>query len=58
MSDEIDQNMKIGQDTWFFLRVFSPAHFVHWKLRQQALKSFGWVVGAPEIITSALLFLN
>ena len=36
MSDEIDQNMKIGQKTWFFLRFFPQAHFNHWKLRQAA----------------------
>ena len=31
MSDEIDQEMKIGQDTCFFLRLFSPAPFDQWK---------------------------
>ena len=36
MSDEIDQKMKIGQNTWLFLRIFSPTHFDHWKLRQAA----------------------
>ena len=49
---------KSWSDHLFFLDFFPPAHFVHWKLRQQVLKSFGWVVGAPEIITSALLFQN
>ena len=34
VSDEIDQKMKVGQNTRFFLRFFSPAHFDHWKLRQ------------------------
>ena len=33
VSDEIDQKTKVGQNTWFFLRFFSPAHFAHWKLR-------------------------
>ena len=32
MPDEIDQKMKVGQNTWFFLRFFSPAHFDHWRL--------------------------
>ena len=36
MSDEIDQEMKIGQNTWFLLRFFPPAHVDHWKLRQAA----------------------
>ena len=36
MSDQIDQKMKVGQNTWFFLRFFSPAHFDHRKLRQAA----------------------
>ena len=36
MSDEDDQEMKIGKKTWFFLRFFSQAHFDHWKLRQAA----------------------
>ena len=41
MSDEIDQKTKVGQNTRFFLRFFSPAHFDHQKLR----KSFWWWVG-------------
>ena len=36
VSDEIDQKMKVGQNTCFFLRFFPPAHFDHWKLRQGA----------------------
>ena len=33
VSDKIDQKTKVGQNTRFFLRFFSPAHFDHWKLR-------------------------
>ena len=33
VSDEIDHKTKIGQNTRFFLKIFSPAHFDHWKLR-------------------------
>ena len=36
VSDEIDQKMKVGQNTCFFLRFFSAAHFDLWKLRQTA----------------------
>ena len=37
VSDEIDQKIKVGQNTCFFLfLIFSPAHFDHWKLRQAA----------------------
>ena len=36
MPDEIDQKRKVDQNTWFFLRFFSPAHFDHWKLRYAA----------------------
>ena len=36
VSDKIDQKMKVGQKTWFFLRFFPPAHFDHQKLRQTA----------------------
>ena len=32
MSDQIDQKMKVGQNTWIFLKFFPPAHFDHWKL--------------------------
>ena len=38
VSDKIDQKTKVGQNTRFFLRIFFPAHFDHWKLR----KSFWW----------------
>ena len=31
MSDEIDQKLIVGQNTYFFLRFFPPAHFDHWK---------------------------
>ena len=34
VSDKIDQKMKVGQNTRFFLRIFFPAHFDHWKLRR------------------------
>ena len=33
VSDEIDQKIKVGQNTCFFLRIFPPAHFDHRKLR-------------------------
>ena len=33
MLNEIDQKTKVDQNTRFFLRFFSPAHFDHWKLR-------------------------
>ena len=36
VSDEIDQKMKVGKNTWFFLRFFFPAHLDHWKLRYPA----------------------
>ena len=36
VSDEIDQKTKVGQNTWFFLRFFFPAHFDHWMLRYTA----------------------
>ena len=32
MSDEIDQKAKNVVNIKFFLRIFSPAHFNHWKL--------------------------
>ena len=32
LSDEIDQKIKVHQDTWYFLRFSLPAHFDHWKL--------------------------
>ena len=41
MSDEIDQKIKVDQNTWFFLRFFSPAHFDHRKLRKELLKVSG-----------------
>ena len=44
MPDEIDQKRKVDQNTWFFLRFFSPPHFSHWKLRYELLKVDGWVV--------------
>ena len=31
--DKIDQKIKVGQNTWFFLKFFSLTHFEHWKLR-------------------------
>ena len=45
MPDEIDQKRKVDQNTWFFLRFFSPPHFSHWKLRYELLKVDGWVGG-------------
>ena len=41
MFDKNDQKTKVGQNTTFFLRFFSPAHFDHQKLR----KSLWWVGG-------------
>ena len=36
MCDEIEQKMKVDQNTWFFHRFFSPAHLDHRKLRLAA----------------------
>ena len=33
VSDKIDQKTKKVANTRFFLRIFSPAHFDHWKLK-------------------------
>ena len=50
MSDEIDQKTKVGQNTRFFLRFFSPAHFGHWKLRYAASVPGDHGTSVPENI--------
>ena len=52
VSDEIDEIMKVGQNTWFFLRFFPPAHFHHWQLRKQLLKVCWWVGGTFDYSVS------
>ena len=52
MSDKIDLKTKDGQNTRFFLRIFFPAHFDHWKLRKSFMGG-GWWWYIP-IIESAL----
>ena len=53
MPDKIDQKTKVSQNTSFFLRIFFPAHFDHWKLR----KSF-FVVGGGKIDSRVILGLG
>ena len=50
MSDEIDQKMKVGLNTCFFLRFFPPAHFNHWKLRYAASVPGDHGTSVPENI--------
>ena len=37
VSDKINQKTKKVANTRFFLRIFFPAHFDHWKLRKSLL---------------------
>ena len=41
-SDKIDQKTKNVVNTRFFLRIFFPAHFDHWKLRKSFLGGWWW----------------
>ena len=41
MSEKIDQKTKNVVNTRFFLRIFFPAHFDHWKLRKSLLAGGG-----------------
>ena len=50
VSDKIDQKTKVGQNTRFFLRIFFPAHFDHWKLRKSLLVVVVVVVVAVVVV--------
>ena len=53
MSDKIDKKTKNVVDTRFFLRIFFPAHFGHWKLRKSLLVvGGGWVVKNDSSVIS------
>ena len=47
-SDKIDQKTKVGQNTRYFLRIFFPAYFDHWKLRKSLLVVVVVVVGGKN----------
>ena len=57
VSDKIDQKTKVGQNIRFFLRIFFPTHFGHWKLRKSLLVVVVVVVVVVDkvILMSSLL---
>ena len=65
MSDKIDQKTKVDQNTWFFLRFFSPAHLRPLEAEIEAFKSFlvgGWVdsliIVSLQVLPFEFLTLN
>ena len=52
VSDKIDQKTKVGLNTRFFLRIFFPAHFDHWKLRKKFVGEWWWVVKNDSSVIS------
>ena len=56
VSDKIVQKTKNVVNSRFFLRIFFPAHFNHWKLRKSLLLVV--VVGKMILVSSLLIELD
>ena len=54
-SDKIDPKTKNVVDTGFFLRIFFPTHFDHWKLRKSFLGGWWWWVVKNDSSVIALV---